>query len=292
LSRSATATQAPESPSWRAYLPRFSKRDILEGAIIAVAFLLYFWVRGAVVDRPEKAYWHARDVIDVQRTLGFFWEPSWNAWAAGKHALAQVLNYVYFYLHFPLIIVFGMWVYYYRRGRYTFIRDSFLASGAIALVIYWLYPVAPPRDLPGLAAAYDPNAPSYVHGFIDTMQKYLGYAYDSQSTHAFVNPYAAMPSLHFGWDLLLGIAIVGCFRRTRWAWIAVPIGVLLPISQIFAITMTANHFLLDAMVGGVVAMTGLGISAAMQRWGYPFLSEQARRLPRPGKTPEAEAASG
>ncbi|HVP05624.1 MAG TPA: phosphatase PAP2 family protein [Dehalococcoidia bacterium] len=270
----------------RGYLPRFSRRDIVEGALIAVAFLLYFWVRGAVVDKPESAYWHARDVIDAQRALGIFWEPSWNDWAAAHHAIAQALNLVYFYLHFPLIIAFGMWVYYYRRSRYTFVRDSFLASGAIALVIYWLYPVAPPRDLPGLAAQYDPGAPAYIHGFIDTMKEYLGYAYDSQSTHAFVNPYAAMPSLHFGWDLLLGIAIIGCFRGTRLAWIAVPVGVFLPVSQIFAITMTANHFLLDAAAGGVVAMAGLGVSAALQRWGYPWLSDRARRLPRRGKAAE------
>jgi hypothetical protein len=279
---------APDSrPGWRAYLPRFSKRDIVEGAIIAIAFLLYFWVRGAVVDRPEAAYWHARGVIDVQRALGFFWEPSWNDWASAHHFVAQVLNYVYFYLHFPLIIAFGIWAYYYRRDKYTFIRDSFLASGAIALVVYWTFPVAPPRTLPGLAAQYDPAAPAYVHGFIDTMQKYLGYAYDSQSTHAFVNPYAAMPSLHFGWDLLLGIAIISCFRDKPWGWIAVAIGVFLPTSQIFAITMTANHFLLDAVAGGVVALMGLGVAAALQRWVYPFWSEQLKRLPKLRKAAQA-----
>jgi hypothetical protein len=113
------------------------------------------------------------------------------------------------------------------------------------------------------------------------MKEYLGYAYDSQSTRAFVNPYAAMPSLHFGWDLLLGIAIIGCFRGTRGAWVAVPIGVLLPLSQVFAITMTANHFLLDAVAGGIVALAGLGLSAALQRWGYPWLSEHWRKLPWP-----------
>ena len=58
---------------WRRWAPAFSRRDFIEAAIIASAFLLYFWVRGAVVDRPEPAYWHARDIIDVQRSLGFFW---------------------------------------------------------------------------------------------------------------------------------------------------------------------------------------------------------------------------
>jgi hypothetical protein len=260
-------------------MPRFSRRDIGEGALIAAAFLAYFWVRGAVVDRPDAAYQHARHVIDAERALHFFWEGDMNRWVLNYHWLAQALNYCYFYLHFPLIIVFGMWAYYYRRDKYTFIRDSFLASGTIALVIYWAYPVAPPRDLAELAARYDPGAPAYIHGFFDTMKAYLGYAYDSESTQAFVNPYAAMPSLHFGWDLLLGLGIISCFRGLRLGWLAVAVGVALPVTQVFAITMTANHFFLDAAVGGIVAMAGLGIAYALQRWGYPAIRTQLWRLP-------------
>ncbi|MEX0684118.1 MAG: phosphatase PAP2 family protein, partial [Dehalococcoidia bacterium] len=185
----------------------------------------------------------------------------------------------YFYLHFPLIIVFGIWLYYYRRGQYTFVRDSFLASGAIALVIYFLYPVAPPRELPELAARFDPGAPGYILGFFDTMEAYLGYAYDTQSTRAFVNPYAAMPSLHFGWDLLLGIAVIRAFRRTPLLWIAAPIGVALPVLQVFSITLTANHYFIDAVAGGIVAMAGLGVAYSLKKWGYPWLGDRFRRLP-------------
>jgi len=261
-----TPDRANAGINWRSLLPTLSRRDLMEGAIIAIAFLLYFWVRGAVVDRPEVAYWNALDLIDLQRSLGFFWEDNLNNWIADRKSWAQLMNLAYFYLHFPLIIVFGIWLYYYRRHQYTFVRDSFLASGAIALVVYWLYPVAPPRALPELAAQFDAAAPTYVLSFFDTMKAYLGYAYDTQSTRAFVNPYAAMPSLHFGWDLLLGIAIIAAFRRT---------------SQIFAITTTANHFLIDAVAGGIVAIAGLGIALALRRWGYPLLVAQIRRLPWP-----------
>lgn len=276
-----TSDGARDGFDWRSLLPPLSRRDFMEGAIIAIAFLLYFWVRGAVVDRPEAAYWHARDLIDLQRSLGFFWEDNLNDWIADRKFWAQLMNVVYFYLHFPLIIVFGIWLYFYRRRQYTFVRDSFLASGAIALVIYWLYPVAPPRELPELAAQFDAAAPAYILGFFDTMEQYLGYAYDTQSTRAFVNPYAAMPSLHFGWDLLLGIAIIAAFRRTPLAWLGVTIGVGLPLLQIVAITTTANHYLIDAVAGGIVALAGLGIALALKRWGYPWLVEQIRRLPWP-----------
>jgi len=282
---------------WKTFTSRFSRRDLLEAAIVAVAFLLYFGVRGAVIDRPETAYRHALDVIDVQRALGFFWEDDLNNWIRDRLFWAQTMNLIYFYLHFPLIIVFGIWLYYFRREKYTLTRDAFLASGAIALLVYWAYPVAPPRELPELAARFDSNAPAYVRGFIDTLEVHLGYAYDTQSTHWFVNPYAAMPSLHFGWDLLLGLGIIWAFwpggdrsssavdrrggGKPSWFWALAPIGVVLPVLQVFSITMTANHFLLDAAAGGIVALLGIGLAAALHRWGYPFATRWLRRLPVP-----------
>ncbi len=274
-----TAPRLSHPSIWKRLTAPFSRRDLLEGALVGIAFFLYFLVRGAVVDRPETAYWHARDVIDAQRWLGIFWEDTLNDWAGDHRFWAQTMNLVYFYLHFPLIIAFGIWLYFFRRHRYTLTRDAFLASGAIALVIYWLYPVAPPRELPELAARFDPNAPPYITGFLDTMKEYLGYAYDTQSTRAFVNPYAAMPSLHFGWDLLLGLAIIRAFWGERWLWVMAPIGVALPVLQIFSITMTANHFLLDAAAGGIVALAGIGLALAIERWAYPWIGAVLRKSP-------------
>ena len=117
------------APLWKQFAARFSRRDLLEAAIVAVAFLLYFGVRGAVIDRPEAAYRHALDIIDAQRALGFFWEDDLNNWVKDKLFVTQAMNLVYFYLHFPLIIVFGIWLYYFRREKYTLTRDAFLASG-------------------------------------------------------------------------------------------------------------------------------------------------------------------
>ncbi len=280
----------------------FSRRDLVEAVVVGVAFLLYFAVRGAVIDRPEAAYRHALDVIDAERYLGIFWEDNMNAWIKGRLFLAQTANIVYFWLHFPLIIAFGFYMYYGQRHKYTLMRDAFLTSGAIALVIYWLYPVAPPWALNDLAGRCDPNAPSDVTGFFDTMQAYLGYGYQAQSTRAFVNPYAAMPSLHFGWDLLLGIGIVWASWRQPWMWLTLPIGIFLPLSQIPAITATANHFFLDAAAGTVVALMGVPIALALRRRVYPRLIGALERSPWPalrgwlpadaGESSEAEPEAG
>jgi hypothetical protein len=253
----------------------------LEAALVGAGFLLYFAVRGAVVDRPATAYANALDIIDIQRDLGFFWEPKMQEWIKDRLFLVQSANIVYFWLHFPLIVAFGIWLYFHDRRKYTVMRDLLLASGGLALIVYWLYPVAPPRELPSLALRFDPDAPSYVMSFIDTMQVHLGYAYQSQSTAAFVNPYAAMPSLHFGWDMLLGGGIIWTFWRSSLRWLALPIGVALPAMQVASITVTANHFFLDAMAGGAVCLAAIPVAWSLQRWGYPFLGRALARLPWP-----------
>ncbi|MBI1885390.1 MAG: phosphatase PAP2 family protein [Chloroflexi bacterium] len=266
---------------WRRLARPFSKRDLLEGLLVGVAFLLYFGVRGAAIDRPETAFANALDVIGLQRRLGFFWEADMQEWTLNHLFLVQAANIVYFWLHLPLIGAFAFALYYWQRHKYTLIRDAFLATGAIALVVYWSYPVAPPRELPKLAVQFSQTLPPDVAGFKDTVQDLLGYAYQSSSTRAFVNPYAAMPSLHFGWDLLLGIGIVWAFWGRRWMWLAVPIGVALPVMQVFAVAITANHFFLDVIAGAAASLMGIPVALAVNRWVYPRLRKIVERLPWP-----------
>lgn len=251
--------------------------NVLEAAVVAVAFLLYFAVRGSVVDRPAEAFANALDVIDMQRHLGFFWEPDMQIWVLQNLFLVQAANIVYFWLHFPLIIVFGIFLYLRDRHRYIFLRDAFLASGAISLIVYGFYPVAPPRLLPELAQEMQMQVPADIGGFVDTMNVYLNYAYQTQETGAFVNPYAAMPSLHLGWDVLLGFGIVWAFRSVFNKMWAVVLGIALPLMQILAIVVTANHYFLDAFAGMAVSLMGVPIAWAFQQSIYPRLRRLLER---------------
>lgn len=260
----------------RRAIRRIGRRDLFEAALVGFAFLLYFLVRGSVIDRPHEALDNALDVIEVERWLAVFWEPDMHDWILDNRFLVQLSNYVYFWLHFPLIVVFGLALYFVDRRKYTILRDAFLVSGAISLIVYGLYPVAPPRLLLGLAERFNVVLDADLQSFVDTMNVHLGYGYQAQSMQPFVNPYAAMPSLHFGWDFLLGVGLIWAFRRYPFIW---PFGIALPISQIFAIVVTANHFFLDALAGMVVALMGVGVALALQRWAYPPLGRLARRLP-------------
>ncbi len=241
-------------------------RHVYEIALVAIAFLAYFIVRGGVVQREEAAQRNAADIIDLQRTLGFFWEPEINAAILDYGALTQLFNAIYFWMDFPLIVGIGLWMYFFgHRHQYTVARDALLASGALALVVYYVYPVAPPRLLP----------PEF--GFVDTLSEYNNLAYQAQSTEFFVNPYAAVPSLHYGWAVLVG----GVLFWTTKNPLVRALAVFLPVAQFAAILFTANHYIIDAMAGVVVALMGLLIAMALQRWGYAGFQKLVNRLAPP-----------
>jgi hypothetical protein len=227
-------------------------REAAELGLVTLAFLAYFIVRGQVVDRPDLAFAHARAVVDLERHLGIFVEPAWQRSVLGSLLWVKFFNFVYFWLDFPLIAGLGIFMYARRRRQYTFTRDALLFSGAIALVIYNLFPVAPPRLLEGI-------------GVIDTLQRYNNLSYQAQSTQFFVNPYAAMPSLHVGWSLLLAIGVLSAFGRRWWVW---PLALAHPIVQSASTIFTGNHFFLDGVVGITVALSGLALASSMRRWVY------------------------
>ena len=230
-------------------------RDVFEIALVAFAFLLYFIVRGLVVDRHDEALANAHHIIDIEKSLGIFWEPRVQEWVLHHQALVKFFNFVYFWLDFPLLVAIGLWLYFARRHEYTVARDALLLSGAISLVIYNLFPVMPPRLLP-------------TGEFIGTIEKYSDLSYQAQSMQAFVNPYAAVPSLHFGWAMIIGGALVVTVRQP----LVRAFGIALPWLQLAAIVATANHYIVDAFVGLIVCLGGVLLSLAMQRWGYPWLA--------------------
>lgn len=235
-----------------------------ELALAALGGLVYFLIRGGVVDRAEEALSRARGVIDLERALGLFWEPTMQGWILHSRLLIDAMNAVYFWLHMPLIIVMAVWLFWRRRDVYRLTRNAFLGSATIALVFYAVLPLAPPRFFPEL-------------GFVDTMALYSEANYQAQEVGVFVNPYAALPSLHFGWALLLAVALWMARPRGRWSGAAVTILALaIPTGQFFAIVLTGNHFIIDAVAGGAVA--GLGLAGALAWRG-----RQERRRPGRGR---------
>ena len=238
-------------------LTRLYYREATELLLAALAFLLYFVVRANVIDRPELALENARALVDIERGLGVYVEASWQRWAMGSEALVRFFNFVYFWLDFPLIAAAGLLLYARRRQQYTFTRDAILFSGAFALACYALLPLAPPRLLPEA-------------GLVDTLQELNNLSYQAQSTSFFVNPYAALPSLHVGWAFLLSLGVVLAYRRNAWV---IAVAAIYPFVQWASTVFTGNHYFIDGVAGLAAAAVGVALALVMQRWGYPMLAQ-------------------
>ena len=207
---------------------------------IGICYELYSLVRNAVPEHERAAFARASAMLNLERRLHIGVEPAVNAFVASRDALAYVCNYYYATLHFVVTIGVMVWLYRRHSLRYRSLRTVLLATNVIALAGFWAYSLAPPRMLG-------------EDGFIDTVVSFHTWgSWGSSGVDSASNQFAAMPSLHIGWSLWCAIVIVRLARR-RWVRI---LAAGYPLTTLFVIVGTANHFFLDA-VGGVVAL-GLG----------------------------------
>ncbi len=208
-----------------------------ELALVGGAYLVYMYARSLVLsDFVSTALANANIIISLERELGFFWEPEWQAWAlsSAKH-MVIFFNWVYIVTFWPVLIITGVILYVVNRQRYLYYRNIVLLSFIFALLGFTLFPLAPPRMI--------------ADHFVDTIKAFGPAFYASRAMASFYNPYAAMPSLHFSWTLMFGVL----FLRMPNKWIKV-MGVLYPTMTLLAITITANHYIMDAMAGALLVI--------------------------------------
>jgi hypothetical protein len=206
--------------------------------IFACAYLTYFGVRAFTEGAVPEAMANADRVAHVERVLGLNWERGIQE-AVLRHAwLVDAMNAVYVYGHWPVLIIGGVLLFRYRRAHYYHLRDAIVVTGVIGLFVFALFPVAPPR-LSG-------------HAIVDTVTRELG-GYRQILPRSLVNEYAAMPSFHAGWNLLLGVVV---FRATRQPFLRF-LAVAGPAAMITAVVATANHFVVDVLAGVAMVLAGL-----------------------------------
>jgi len=212
----------------------FAVREIL---IIVVTFVGYEQVRHLTRNDTDSAFANARQVVDVERSLHVFGEHRIQELTMGVDGLIQFLNHYYVMVHFPLSFAFIGWVVLRHRDLYPRFRNWFLSVTFAALAIHVAYPLAPPRMLD-------------QHGFVDTLQRYGPSIYAQDTNQSVANQFAAMPSLHFGWALLVALMFIR-IKRTRLSWLAL----VHTAVTLLAIVATANHYLADAAVAGVLVLS-------------------------------------
>jgi len=226
--------------SWMSRVREFlARRDgVAQLAVVLGAFGAYEAARLAMKPNWAAAFAHANQIESVEEVLGFAWEQSLQRAFLALPDLVAALNLFYFVGHFLFTGIFFVWLYRRSRDGFQTFRDGFIAATALAVVIHWLYPTAPPR-LAGV-------------GLEDTLLLFSGIDIGSPTSSALSNPVAAVPSLHAAYALGVGIGMVR-FARSRVVRLA---GVLYPPLVVLTIVVTGNHFLLDAIAGMLVLGVG------------------------------------
>jgi PAP2 superfamily len=222
--------------------------DVLrQVALFGLAYLAYRLVRGLVEGDANAAFAHARDVISLELRLHIFVEPSIQAWASGSKALMDASSWMYVNAQTTVTVAALVYLYLRHNRNFYFVRNMFVIAMAIALVGYVVFPTAPPRFMP-------------EWGFIDSVSDFTGVhvSHASASLNALVNPYAAVPSMHVAFALMIGwpLARLARHRIVSVLWL------LYPFLMAFVIIATANHFIFDAILGALTA----GAAAYCASW--------------------------
>ncbi|MFI1206304.1 phosphatase PAP2 family protein [Streptomyces sp. NPDC020802] len=217
---------------------------VRELLLVAGLFLVYKLGRQLATGHTAEAFGNAHRVWDLERLVHLPGEGFVQSAMLHGDTLVHVANTYYATVHFPATAAFLVWMYLRRPGHYVWARRVLAAVTAAALVVHLTFPLAPPRML---AAT----------GLVDTGQVFGPTVYGaSPETDSLSNQFAAMPSLHFGWALMVAIGLIVATRsRWRWLWL------LHPLVTLLVIVGTANHYWLDAIVAAAL----LGIALAVIR---------------------------
>ncbi len=262
--------------------PQRSGRSRLarELALLACLYAVYTLSRMLVSATPADAVARGLGLLHLEHDLGIDVEHSMVLGLLHVPGAGLLAGYAYASLHYTVTPAVLLWLYRAHPLRYGRARTVLAGSTLVALFGYWRWPTAPPRLLPS-------------GGYPDVLSMYSKWGWwgaDASAPRglgALTNEYAAMPSMHVGWALWCGLAIVICARRP---WVRV-VGAAYPVLTLLVVLSTSNHYLLDAVAGAAVVVTVGAAALARQRvrragvLGGVGLPQQREPLPVPLPTP-------
>jgi membrane-associated phospholipid phosphatase len=195
---------------------------------------------------------NARSLVSFEQRAGVAWEHGLQNWVLhGPSVFLELANRTYFVSQFTVSTLFLLWVYARRHAHFARVRNALLAANYVSVVVLFVYPLAPPRLLPG-------------GGFVDTLDANAVNLH-SRLIDAFNDPYSAMPSLHASYALVIGIA---GFALTRQVWLKA-LCCLYPPVVVFSVIATGNHFVLDVVGGALVLLATPVVTWVAERRGMP-----------------------
>ena len=270
-SRTAAATSYGPRSTWS-----LARRELL---VVALMFGAYKLGRVLAAKHVGEAFDNAYALWDLERALRLPDELFLQTLVLNSDLLTRAANVYYAAVHFPATAAFLVWLFLRRPGDYLWVRRSLALLTAAGLVVHLLVPVAPPRMLGRL-------------GFVDTAAVYGPAVYGPPGQNSLADQYAAMPSLHVGWSIVIALGII-LTCRSRWRWAALAH----PVLTALVVVATANHFWLDGLVAaGLLALSVLAVRTLPARWAArragadPYAVPDA--VPDMGRLPAARIEAG
>jgi hypothetical protein len=226
------------------WLPKGGGDALAQLGIFVLADLLYETARGISEHNEAVPFQNARTIVSTEKSLHLFFEQSVQSWAMDHRILIDFANFMYVNSHFVITTSALVWLYLRHNDRFYFVRNMFVVAMGLALMGYVLLPTAPPRFFPEL-------------GFVDTLSYYVNVKHDSGLVTLFFNPYAAVPSMHVAFSLLIAGPAVLIVRRKAFK----ALWALYPLVVAFVVVVTGNHWVIDALAGAAVAGAAMLVAA-------------------------------
>ena len=227
-------------------LPARATREL---AVVVLMFLAYKLGRVVAAKHVGAAFENAYVIWDLERLLRLPDELSLQTLMLRSTGVTRAANVYYAAVHFPATAAFLVWLFLRRPADYLWVRRSLALLTAAGLLVHLAIPVAPPRMLGRL-------------GFVDTADVYGPAVYGPPGPNSLADQYAAMPSLHVGWAIVVAVGIIAT-TRSRWRWLALAH----PVLTALVVVATANHFWLDGLVAaGLLALSVVAVRGLSAWW--------------------------
>jgi hypothetical protein len=230
-------------------------------ALIAGAAVAYLGVRAVTGSDVDAAHRNARSVLGLEGSLSLRWESGLQHLVLDHPTLMRCFNTVYVFGFWPIVVAALVVLYRSDRERYRIMRNAVFLSGAVGLLVFALFPVAPPR---------------FLDGFTDTVAVLSGQGGVAHPSK-FANEYAAMPSFHVGWTLLAVLAMRPVLRHRSARVITLGYAALMAIT----VVVTANHYVVDALAGIAVSLAAFALAHRVARLPHDELGSDGRALAPP-----------
>lgn len=218
------------------------RHGCLEVAALAIAWQLYRYGRFLVREQPDLAFDNSNRIESFEGFVGLDLVHGAQNLVIDSDTLIGLINRYYVYTHVALTILCLAWLFTRHREHYRHVRTALVLGTGFGLLVHGAFPLAPPRLQPDTT-------------LVDTLMVHGPSVYSADEFESITNQFAAMPSFHVGWSVLMAIAVVTA-SSSRWRWLALAH----PAIMTFAVMATANHYLTDGIVGAGIVVGALVIA--------------------------------